>query len=94
MTGGGEAVLFWVLGPLAVVGALGLVFARKAVHAALGMALIEKGWRVLFTRTTDLVQKLQIARRDLVLEAAIAETRQHCLQLTVLGSYPRASQVM
>jgi DNA replication protein DnaC len=32
-----------------------------------------KGWRVLFTRTTDLVQKLQIARRDLVLEAAIAK---------------------
>jgi len=28
---------------------------------------------VLFTRTTDLVQKLQIARRDLVLEAAIAK---------------------
>jgi DNA replication protein DnaC len=27
----------------------------------------------LFTRTTDLVQKLQIARRDLVLEAAIAK---------------------
>ena len=37
------------------------------------MALIEKGWRVLFTRTTDLVQKLQIARRDLALEAAIAK---------------------
>ena len=28
---------------------------------------------MLFTRTTDLVQKLQIARRDLVLEAAIAK---------------------
>lgn len=39
MTGSGEAVLFWVLGPLAVLGALGLVFAKKAVHAALGMAL-------------------------------------------------------
>ena len=39
MTGSGEQVLFWVLGPLAVVGALGLVFAKKAVHAALGMAL-------------------------------------------------------
>ena len=39
MTGTGEAVLFWVLGPLAVVGALGLVFAKKAVHAALAMAL-------------------------------------------------------
>ncbi|GAA4412382.1 NADH-quinone oxidoreductase subunit J [Fodinibacter luteus] len=39
MTGTGEQVLFWVLGPLAVVGALGLVFAKKAVHAALGMAM-------------------------------------------------------
>ena len=39
MTGTGEQVLFWVLAPLAVAGALGLVFARKAVHAALGMAL-------------------------------------------------------
>ena len=41
--------------------------------AALGLALVEKGWRVLFTRTTDLVQKLQLARRDLALEAAIAK---------------------
>lgn len=39
MTGTGEAVMFWVLAPVAVLGALGLVFARKAVHAALGMAL-------------------------------------------------------
>ncbi len=41
--------------------------------AALSHALIEQGWRVLFTRTTDLVQRLQTARRDLVLEAAIAK---------------------
>jgi len=40
MTSGGEAVLFWVLGPLSVMGSLGLIFARKAVHAALGMALV------------------------------------------------------
>ena len=39
MTGTGEEVMFWILGPLAVIGALGLVFAKKAVHAALGMAL-------------------------------------------------------
>ena len=39
MSGTGEEVLFWVLAPLAVIGALGLVFAKKAVHAALGMAL-------------------------------------------------------
>ena len=39
MTGTGEAVMFWILAPIAVVGALGLVFARKAVHAAIGMAM-------------------------------------------------------
>ncbi len=40
MTSGGEAVLFWVLAPISVLGGLGLVFAKKAVHAALGMALV------------------------------------------------------
>jgi len=46
---------------------------KSHLAAALGFALIENGWRVLFARTTDLVQKLQIARRDLALEAAIAK---------------------
>ena len=45
---------------------------KSHLAAALGLALVEKGWRVLFTKTTDLVQRLQIARRDLGLEAAIA----------------------
>ena len=40
MTSGGEAVLFWVLAPISVVGALGLIFAKKAVHAAMGMAMV------------------------------------------------------
>ncbi len=44
---------------------------KSHLAAALGLALVEKGWRVLFARTTDLVQKLQVARRDLALEAAI-----------------------
>ena len=39
MTGTGEQVMFWVLGPLAVLASLGLLFARKAVHAAIGVAL-------------------------------------------------------
>jgi DNA replication protein DnaC len=39
---------------------------------AVGHALVETGRRVLYTRTTDLVQKLQAARRDLALEAALA----------------------
>ena len=45
---------------------------KSHLAAAIGLALIENGWRVLFTRTSDLVQKLQIARRDLALESAIA----------------------
>ncbi|MDF8264556.1 NADH-quinone oxidoreductase subunit J [Luteipulveratus flavus] len=36
--GGAESALFWIAGPLAVAGALALLFARKAVHAAVGMA--------------------------------------------------------
>lgn len=40
---------------------------------AIGHALVEAGRRVLYTRTTDLVQKLQAARRELVLEAALAK---------------------
>ncbi len=34
---------------------------KSHLAAAIGLALIENGWRVLFTRTTDLVQKLQVA---------------------------------
>jgi len=40
MTSGGEAFLFWVLGPISVIAALGLLFAKKAVHAALAIALV------------------------------------------------------
>jgi NADH-quinone oxidoreductase subunit J len=33
--GAGEAVVFWILGPLALLGALGMVLSRNAVHSAL-----------------------------------------------------------
>ncbi|GLQ83086.1 transposase [Mesorhizobium huakuii] len=46
---------------------------KSHLASAIGLALIENGWRVLFTRTTDLVQKLQTARRDLALESALAK---------------------
>ena len=46
---------------------------KSHLAAALGFVLVENGWRVLFTRTTNLVQRLQIARRELALEAAIAK---------------------
>jgi NADH-quinone oxidoreductase subunit J len=38
--GGGETVLFWIVGPIMVLSALGLLFAKKAVHAALCMATV------------------------------------------------------
>jgi DNA replication protein DnaC len=44
---------------------------KSHLASAIGLALVENGWRVMFTRTTDLVQKLQVARRELGLEAAI-----------------------
>ena len=44
---------------------------KSHLASAIGLALIENGYRALFTRTTDLVQKLQQARRDLALESAI-----------------------
>jgi DNA replication protein DnaC len=44
---------------------------KSHLASAIGLALVETGWKVLFTRTTDLVQKLQVARRELALEAAL-----------------------
>jgi NADH-quinone oxidoreductase subunit J len=35
----GETVLFWIVGPIAVLAALGLVISRKAVHGALFIAV-------------------------------------------------------
>jgi len=46
---------------------------KSHLAAAIGLGLIENGWRVLFARTTDLVQRLQVARRELALESAIAK---------------------
>jgi len=44
----GESVLFWVLGPVMVIAALGLLFAKKAVHAALAMALVMVGLGIVY----------------------------------------------
>lgn len=46
---------------------------KSHLAAAIGLGLIENGWRVFFARTTDLVQRLQVARRELALESAIAK---------------------
>ena len=44
---------------------------KSHLASAIGLALVQRGWRVLFMRTTDMVQRLQSARRDLVLESAL-----------------------
>lgn len=55
---------------------------KSHLASAIGLSLLEKGWRVLFTRTSDLVQKLQVARREFALEAAIQRLdRYHLLVL-------------
>jgi len=52
MTGGemgtGETIVFWVSGTLAVIGALGMVISRKAVHSALFIALTMINLAVLY----------------------------------------------
>ena len=55
---------------------------KSHLAAAIGLGLIENGWRVFFARTTDLVQRLQVARRELALESAIAKLDKY--QLLIL----------
>ena len=55
---------------------------KSHLAAALGLALVHNGLRVLFMRTTDLVQRLQVARRELGLEAAITKLDKY--QLLIL----------
>lgn len=52
---------------------------KSHLAAGIGLALVENGWRVLFARTTDLVQKLQVARRELVLQSAIDKLNKYHL---------------
>ena len=59
---------------------------------AVGHALVEAGRRVLYTRTTDLVQKLQAARRELTLEAALAKLDRFDLIILDDISYARKDQ--
>ena len=59
---------------------------KSHLAAAIGLALVENGWRALFMRTTDLVQRLQVARQDLALESAIAKLdKYHLLVLDDLA---------
>jgi len=65
---------------------------KSHLAAALSFALVENGWRVLFARTTDLVQRLQIARRELALEAAIAKLDKYHLLILDDLCYVRKDQ--
>jgi DNA replication protein DnaC len=65
---------------------------KSHLGAALGHALVENGFRVLFTRTTDLVQKLQTARQELALTAAIEKLDKFDLLILDDLSYVHKSQ--
>jgi DNA replication protein DnaC len=65
---------------------------KSHLAAALGHAMVDAGYRVLFTRTTDLVQQLQTARQELKLATAIQKLdKYHLLVLDDL-SYVQKSQ--
>ena len=65
---------------------------KSHVSAALARALIENGHRALFVCTTDLVQRLQAARQDLALEAAIAKLDRYDLLVLDDLSHVRRDQ--
>lgn len=65
---------------------------KSHLAAAIGRALVENGWRVLFTRTSDLVQRLQVARRELGLESAIAKLDKYHLVILDDIAYVRKDQ--
>lgn len=44
----GEQIMFWVLGPVSLIGAMGMLFARNAVHSALWLVLTMLSLGVLY----------------------------------------------
>jgi DNA replication protein DnaC len=65
---------------------------KSHLAGALGNALVDAGYRVLFTRTTDLVQQLQTARQELKLAAAIEKLDKYHLLILDDLSYLQKSQ--
>jgi DNA replication protein DnaC len=65
---------------------------KSHLGAALGHALVQNGYRVLFTRTTDLVQRLQQARQALALESAIEKLGKYHLLILDDLCYVRKDQ--
>lgn len=60
--------------------------------AGIGHALIDQGYKVLFVRTGDLVQRLQAARRDLRLPSELAKLDRFDLIILDDLSYARRDQ--
>jgi DNA replication protein DnaC len=65
---------------------------KSHLAAALGHALVDNGYRVLFSRTGELVQRLQAARRELALPAALAKLDRFDLLILDDLSYVRKDQ--
>ena len=65
---------------------------KSHLSAAIGLALVENGYRVLYARTTDLVQRLQVARQELALEAAIRKLHKYHLLILDDVAYVRKDQ--
>lgn len=65
---------------------------KTHLAAALGHALVDNGFRVLFTRTTDLVQRLQVARQELSLAATIDKLDKYALLILDDLSYVHKDQ--
>jgi DNA replication protein DnaC len=65
---------------------------KSHLVSALGHALIDAGKRVLFTRCSDLVQRLQAARRDLKLPQELAKLDRFDLLILDDLSYVRRDQ--
>ena len=60
--------------------------------AGIGHALIDRGYKVLFVRTSELVQRLQAARRDLRLPQELAKLDRYDLLVLDDLSYARRDQ--
>ncbi|WP_228938826.1 IS21-like element helper ATPase IstB, partial [Paraburkholderia saeva] len=65
---------------------------KSHLGSAIGHALIDAGYRVMFMRTSELVQKLQAARQSLQLPSALAKLDRFDLIILDDLSYARKDQ--
>jgi DNA replication protein DnaC len=65
---------------------------KSHLAAAIGYELVQRGYRVLMSRTSDLVQRLQNARQDLALTQEIAKLDKFDLLILDDISYVRKDQ--